>query len=43
MKHTVTADDGFTQNGNGLDGPRSESDWPNQFVGYPPHMAVWLR
>ena len=35
---------GWSQNANGYDSPRSDSDWPNRSVNHQsPHLTVWLK
>lgn len=38
-----TSVDGFSQNGNGYDGPASETDWSNANYTSTPFLTVWLR
>ncbi|CAB3991343.1 Hypothetical predicted protein [Paramuricea clavata] len=43
QKRGTTAD-GWTQNGNGYDSARSDSDWPNSQYNYvSPYITVWLK
>ncbi|CAB4007783.1 Hypothetical predicted protein, partial [Paramuricea clavata] len=44
VQKTGTTADGWTQNGNGYDSARSDSDWPNsQYNHVSPYVTVWLK
>jgi hypothetical protein len=44
VQKTGTTADGWTQNANGYDSPRSDSDWPNsQYNHVSPYLTVWLK
>ena len=44
VQKTGTTADGWTQNANGYDSARSDSDWPNsQYNHVSPYVTVWLK
>ena len=44
VQKTGTTVHGWTQNANGYDSPRSDSDWPNrQYNHVSPYVTVWLK